>query len=152
MAKITKYFTLEELCVTSTGIPNIPDSQAIINLTKIVLFVLNPLRIKANSAIKVISGFRCKEVNAKVKGAVNSQHIEGEATDYVISGMSPKLTFKFTAQNCNDFDQLIYEYDKDCCHVSYSDTETNRNQIMTRKVINGKYVYDIITVSEAISL
>jgi len=39
-----KYFTLEELCATKTGITNIPSWQAVENLKALVNNVLDPIR------------------------------------------------------------------------------------------------------------
>ena len=37
-------------------------------------------------------------------------------------------------------DQLIYEYDTNCCHVGYK-AAGNREQVLIRKSINGNLVY-----------
>lgn len=61
-----KYFTLEELCATKTGLTNIPNWQAVENLKALVNNVLDPLRESWGKPIIVTSGFRCKAVNDKV--------------------------------------------------------------------------------------
>ena len=39
-----------------------------------------------------------------------------------------------------EVDQLIYEYDTNCCHVGYR-AGNNRKQIMIRKRVSNKLVY-----------
>ena len=80
-----KYFTIKELCKSSTAvqkrIDNTPNSEIVNNLKQLVDQVLDPLRKRYGKPIKVNSGYRCEQLNKAVKGAANSQHIKGLAAD-----------------------------------------------------------------------
>jgi uncharacterized protein YcbK (DUF882 family) len=51
---------------------------------------LQVLRDEVKKPIKITSGYRNAEFNAKIKGAIKSRHITGEAADFKIAGMTPK--------------------------------------------------------------
>ena len=135
--KLGKYFTLEELIVTNTGLVNIPGQSERIALTNLVANVLDPLREKLGLPIKVNSGFRSALVNKAIKGSATSQHCKGEAADLDCSD-NAKL-FKLVRDNFV-FDQLIWEAGDDkqpaWVHVSYK-TQGNRGEVLRMK--NGKY-------------
>jgi len=48
------------------------------------------LRDEVKKPIKITSGYRPAELNAKVGGATKSRHITGEAADFKIEGYTPK--------------------------------------------------------------
>ena len=121
-----KYFTIDELTKTDTGLNNIPRPAHVSNLTALVTTILDPLRELFHSPITVNSGFRSKEVNEKVGGAKNSQHLMGEAVD--ITSENNELLFKLIRDNFV-FDQLINEYNFKWIHVSFSQLY-NRKQIL----------------------
>jgi zinc D-Ala-D-Ala carboxypeptidase len=81
MMKLTDNFTLEELCITNTGLPNIPRGELETRrLLMVASFLLQPLRNRFGK-INVSSGYRTDEVNAAIGGAPKSQHKEAEAAD-----------------------------------------------------------------------
>ncbi len=51
---------------------------------------LQILRDEVKKPIKITSGYRSPEHNAKVGGVKSSRHITGEAADFKIAGMTPK--------------------------------------------------------------
>lgn len=51
---------------------------------------LQVLRDEVKKPIKITSGYRSPEHNAKIGGAKASQHITGKAADIKIEGMTPK--------------------------------------------------------------
>jgi uncharacterized protein YcbK (DUF882 family) len=51
---------------------------------------LQVLRDEVKKPIKITSGYRNAEFNSKIKGAVQSRHITGEAADLKIEGYTPK--------------------------------------------------------------
>ena len=51
---------------------------------------LQVLRDEVKKPIKITSGYRSPEHNAKVGGVKSSRHITGEAADFKIAGMTPK--------------------------------------------------------------
>jgi uncharacterized protein YcbK (DUF882 family) len=138
--KLSQNFTLEELTKTNTGMANIPGQEALIKLTTLALMFLEPLRSIVAKPIKIISGYRSYQVNERVGGSDKSQHLKGEAVDIDIIGMERIDEFKRIASAMN-FDQLIYEVDSNCMHVSYVSHLENRNEVLIRKVEDGKKIY-----------
>lgn len=125
-----KYFTLEEMCVTKTGITNIPSWQAVENLKALVNNVLDPVRESWGKPIIVTSGFRCKDVNDKVGGSKNSQHTKGQAADLDIGTQEQnKELFDFICKSGITFDQLLLENRGQWIHISYN-INKNRQQIL----------------------
>lgn len=125
-----KYFTLEELCSTKTGITNIPSWQAVENLKALVNNVLEPIREAWGKPIIVTSGFRCKAVNNKVGGVETSQHTKGQAADLDIGTLEQnKELFEFICKSGITFDQLLLEDNGAWVHISYN-INKNRRQIL----------------------
>ena len=133
---ISMHFTVEELCATSTGLPNKPNVQQLVNMVYLTAYVLEPLRCAMGEPIEISSGFRSKDVNAKVGGVWNSQHVKGQAVDINIKGDLQKGRKWFDyIKNHLPFDQLILEHNKAgvyWIHVSfvYPDFGKNRRQVI----------------------
>lgn len=125
-----KYFTINELTKTSTGISNIPNAEQIANLTYLVENLLDKVREKLAMPITVTSGYRSEAVNRKVGGVANSQHTKGEAVDLVCRD-NARL---FNILKTMNFDQLIWEKGNSVqpawVHVSLKRNGINRKQII----------------------
>ncbi|TQE63716.1 D-Ala-D-Ala carboxypeptidase family metallohydrolase, partial [Leptospira noguchii] len=106
---LSKNFTLSELTVTQTGLPNVPDERQIVNLKRLCETILEPLREAIGKPIEINSGFRSPAVNRKVKGSVTSQHMAGEAADICVAGMSTLDIVKVITKLKLPFHQLINE-------------------------------------------
>lgn len=78
--KITENFTLQEMTKTNTGLENNPNAEQLENLIKLTK-ILQIIRNEYGNPIIVNSGFRSKEVNDKVGGSNNSDHLYGCAVD-----------------------------------------------------------------------
>ena len=135
---ISLHFTLEELCATSTGLPNKPDAQSTANLVHLCTNVLEPLREAMRQPVKIGSGYRSKAVNAAVGGVSNSQHMTGQAVDLCIDGDMAKgrKWFEWIRDHC-DFDQLIWEHNAKgsyWVHVSHISPAYGKNR---RQVISN---------------
>lgn len=118
--ELTKNFSLQEMTVTNSGLPNIPNEKQFDNLKNLCEKLLQPLRDKFNRPIKVTSGFRSERVNKHVGGVSSSQHCFGMAVDMVCEDNAElfnliRSRFKFT--------QLIWErgnrIQPSWVHVSY---------------------------------
>ena len=125
-----KYFTINELTKTSTGISNIPNAEHIANLTYLVENLLDKVREKLAMPITVTSGYRSEGVNRKVGGVATSQHTKGEAVD-LVCGDNAKL---FNILKTMTFDQLIWEKGNSIqpawVHVSLKRNGINRKQVI----------------------
>lgn len=128
-----KYFTIKELCKSSTaiqkGIDNTPNSEIVSNLEQLVDKVLDPLREEFGEPIIVNSGYRSPALNKAVKGAANSQHVSGQAADITAGSKFGNKRLFILAQKLNlPFDQLIDEKNYSWIHISHS--PRNRKQVL----------------------
>ena len=125
-----KYFTINELTKTSTGISNIPNAEHIANLIYLVENLLDKAREELAMPIRVTSGYRSEAVNRRVGGVATSQHTKGEAVD-LVCGDNAKL---FNILKKMNFDQLIWEKGNNIqpawVHVSLKRIGINRKQVI----------------------
>jgi zinc D-Ala-D-Ala carboxypeptidase len=146
---LTKNFTLAEMTKSETALrhdmDNTPGEQEISALKLLAEKVLQPVRDHFGRGVKVNSGFRHPEVNAKVGGSKTSDHCRGQAADIEIPGVANADLAQWIADNL-EFRQLILEFytpgipDSGWVHVSYV-AEDNKKQVMTATKQNGKTVY-----------
>lgn len=137
MTKLSKYFTLEEMTITShKNLDNIPNPIQTLNLKELCTNLLDPIREFFGLCIYVNSGYRSIELNRRVKGASNSSHLSGEAADISTkSKESNKILWncicKLSQVGLIKFDQCINEKDFSWIHISYKSEEgKNRNQFL----------------------
>lgn len=128
-----RYFTIKELCKSSTaiqkGIDNQPPSEATQNLKILVETLLDPLRQNYGKPIIVNSGYRCDALNKAVGGSKNSQHCLGQAADITAGSKFENRKLFILAQKLNlPYDQLIDEKGYSWIHISYS--KNPRKQIL----------------------
>lgn len=125
--QLSKNFTLAEMTRTSAPYENYPQVKERIALKQLVDNVLQPLRDLYGKPISINSGYRSPVVNRHVGGAVNSQHLKGEAADIDAGSREEnEKLFNLIRENFV-VDQCINEYDFAWIHVSYK-TQGNRNQ------------------------
>jgi zinc D-Ala-D-Ala carboxypeptidase len=146
---LTKNFTLEEMTKSETALrhdlENTPNEQEISAMKLLAEKVLQPVRDHFGKGVKVNSGFRNQDVNQKVGGSRNSDHIRGQAADIEIPGIPNAELAEWIKDNL-EFNQLILEFytpgvpDSGWVHVSYI-PEANRNQVLTATKKDGKTVY-----------
>lgn len=128
-----KYFTIKELCKSSTAIQrkidNTPNSEIVNNLEQLVDNILDPLREAYGKPIKVNSGYRCEALNVAVGGSKTSQHRYGLAADITTgSRLENKKLFILAKQLNLPFDQLIDEKAYSWIHISFS--KNPRKQVL----------------------
>ena len=146
---LTENFTLSELTKSETALrhdmDNSPDQTAISNLQVLAVHVLQPVRDHYGKGVKVNSGFRHPDVNAKVGGSKTSDHCKGMAADIEIPGI-PNYELAYWISKNLDFTQLILEFytsgvpDSGWVHVSY-DPSNLKKQELTAVKQEGKTVY-----------
>jgi len=146
---LTKNFTLEELTKSETALrfdlDNEPNDEQLANLVALCECVLQPVRDHFGKGVKVNSGLRTPEVNAKVGGSKTSDHCKGMAADIEIPGIANAELAKWITDNL-EFRQVILEFytpgvpDSGWVHVSYNSGD-NKKQVLTATKQNGKTVY-----------
>lgn len=136
-----KYFTMQELTRTSTGIRNVPGRQERESLILLVEKVLDPLREAYGEPIKVTSGFRSPAVNRKVGGVINSHHVRGMAADITSMSDDPKENrriLELAKKIGIKYTQLINEYpdrqgNPNWVHISYDPENLKCQNLTIRK-------------------
>jgi uncharacterized protein YcbK (DUF882 family) len=146
---LTANFTLEEMTKSETALrhdmDNTPGEAEIANLKALAENVLQPIRDHFGKGVKVNSGFRHPEVNAKVGGSKTSDHCQGQAADIEIPGVPNADLAQWIVDNL-DFRQVILEFytpgvpDSGWVHVSYVAGD-NKKQVLTATKKDGKTVY-----------
>lgn len=121
--KKMKYFSIKELCRSEDaekhGIDNTPSEEAKINMENLIVEVLDPCREKYGKPITVNSGYRSRQLNAKVGGVDTSDHLTGEAADITGGSVAEnRKIFKILVEN-GKFDQIIWEKGGQWVHVSW---------------------------------
>jgi zinc D-Ala-D-Ala carboxypeptidase len=146
---LTTNFTLAEMVKSDTALrhdmDNTPGEVEIANLKTLCEKVLQPVRDHFQTGVKVNSGFRHSEVNAKVGGSKTSDHCKGQAADIEIPGIANADLAVWIMDNL-DYTQLILEFytpgvpDSGWVHVSY-DPANLKKQNLTATKKDGKTVY-----------
>ena len=114
-AKLSPHFTLGELTKSGSHpeVYNIPSHEAIANLKRLCTW-LEVLRERAGTPIIINSGYRSPQLNRKIGGANNSNHLTGCAVDIRTSGMEQAICYaailiNYAKESQHDFDELLIE-------------------------------------------
>jgi uncharacterized protein YcbK (DUF882 family) len=140
-AKLSKNFTWSEITksdvATRYRIQNaITDWDVRDNIIALVENVLQPLRDAWGQPLFINSGYRCKELNAKVGGVATSQHCKGQAAD--VGCGDPLALARLVKKMDLVYDQMgIYPT---FVHLSYKDEGENRMQIFYSSKYKGEKV------------
>jgi zinc D-Ala-D-Ala carboxypeptidase len=147
--QLTNNFSLAEMVKSDTALrhdmDNTPGEAEIANLKTLCEKVLQPVREHFKTGVKVNSGFRHPEVNAKVGGSKTSDHCKGQAADIEIPGVANADLAVWIMDNL-EYTQLILEFytpgvpDSGWVHVSY-DPANLKKQNLTAAKQGGKTVY-----------
>lgn len=147
--QLSKNFSLEEMTKSETALrhnmDNTPGTTEIASLVVLCEKVLQPVRDHYAKGVKVNSGFRHPEVNAKVGGSKTSDHCKGMAADIEIPGVPNHQLAEWISKNL-EFTQVILEFytpgvpDSGWVHVSY-DPANLKKQELTAVRRDGKTVY-----------
>ena len=112
-------------------------------------YTLIQLKKPENLGLKLTGGWRSAELIKKCKEKLNivmspKGHPDGECADITRAPWSNLMLFCVlkTLQEAGyiEFDQLIYEYDTNCCHAGYR-AGANRKEVKIRNKVNGEFVY-----------
>ena len=115
-AKLSPHFTLGELTKTSHKVYNIPSHEAIENLKRLCVW-LEYLRKRYNEVVVINSGYRSPQLNRKVGGQPNSNHLTGCAVDIRVANNEQLIQYaailiQYANETQQDFDELLLEKNK----------------------------------------
>ena len=146
--KLSKHLDLSEVIRSESakrnGISNMPTPEHIANFMLLAEKIFEPIREHFGIPIRISSGYRSKELNAKIGGSATSQHCKGQAIDIDMdeTSITNKQVFDYIKDNL-PFDQLIYEFGDSSnpawVHVSY--VPRGRGQILKAVKIKGQTKY-----------
>lgn len=111
---LSAHFTLDEFTVSQTasrlGLDNTPPADVLERLKHTALG-LEGVRILLGVPIIVTSGYRSPEVNKATGGSKTSQHMTGEAADFVAPAYGrPSTVMARIIESGIDYDQCILEF------------------------------------------
>ena len=145
--KISRNFSTEDFSASETakkyGIVNqITTTEQRDAIFALVRKVLQPLRDLYQKPMKVNSGFRTPELNARVGGVATSQHCKGEAADIETGNHTESYRLarlaKTTPAIFKEIDQMILY--PTFVHFSHRLKGKQRNQIIYNKTYKGRWV------------
>jgi zinc D-Ala-D-Ala carboxypeptidase len=148
--KLTEHFSLSELLASQTATRRgfveqfKPSDFVIDNLKMVCVEVLEPLRKEIGLPITISSGYRCFKLNKAVGGAVNSQHLIGQAVDIAVVGMNTMEIVAALKKANIEFDQCIEEFG-DWVHISFN-KDNNRGEYLQARRVKGKIRYSSLIV------
>lgn len=141
MKNISEHLTYREVTYSNDakkyGIENIPNEQQLENIIFWAINIFEPVRRHFRTAIHCNSVFRSEQLNKKIKGAKNSQHLanNGAAGDLDADyyGRLTNIEIFNYIKDYLEFDQLIWEFGTDeepaFVHCSWNEGK-NRNMIL----------------------
>lgn len=151
--KLTEHFALEEFLISQTaarkGIDNSPTPEHLENLRR-VADVLEKIRERFNSVIRISSGYRSARLNAAVPGSSKtSAHCKGLAVDFIIPGIPNIDVCRWIAANLQQLqiDQVIYEFGPTgWVHVGLADNPRHQQLTAVKGAHGTEYLPGIVEV------
>ncbi len=126
---LSPHFTLAEFLVSDTaerrGIDNDPPLEVVQALKRTALG-LEAVRVRlGGTPIIITSGFRCLDLNRAIGSKDNSQHVKGEAADFIAPRFgTPQEIVAALRDSGIEYDQLILEFatrGRGWVHMSFTD-------------------------------
>lgn len=121
--QITQHFNLDELTTTSNK--KLRDKNYQYGLSKmtqmnILAHFAEQVRLIVGCPMQITSGIRCEELNVAVGGSKTSQHLKGEAIDFIPTKIKIQTAFDKIRKSNLEFGQLIIEKSgtKEWIHIS----------------------------------
>lgn len=123
--QLSEHFTLEEATISQTasreGIDNSHPSDEVIISAGRTAVRMEKVRAVLNHPVSVNSWIRCLELNRALKSKDSSQHVKGEAVDFICPAFGSPLQICQALVKVKDllrWDQLILEHT--WVHISWN--------------------------------
>ena len=134
MSLTINYFFVSDTAIR-LGIDNHTTDPTILKNLSIVADKIQEIRDLLGYPIKINSAYRCLEVNRAIGSKDTSQHLKGQAVDFICPKFGTPQDIFLTLKNNNIIiDQCLLE--NTWIHLSIK-SNNNRNQFA--KLINGKF-------------
>ena len=121
------YFSEDELrCQCGCGVYKFNET---------VLSILNSIRRDCGFPLPVTSGYRCLDLNRRLKSSDTSQHVSGQAADIELPGISNYDLGVWIKNNC-EYDTVLLEFYKEgipssgWVHVSYVEGNNRKRALI----------------------
>lgn len=114
------------------NIDNWPKDADIMDNIIFTMECLDKIREDYGQPLYITSGYRCEELNERLKGSKTSQHMKGQAADIQLGSIEKNRAFFNWCQcNINDLpiDQLIDESNYSWVHCSFK-KDGGRKQVL----------------------
>lgn len=100
---MTQHFTLNEF--TALDAARLPD-LVLINLSRLMDLMEKVRTLCGDNVVTITSGYRSPEHNARIHGSRSSQHVSGEAADFVVSNVKAIEVWKTLLEATHLHDEL----------------------------------------------
>ena len=126
---LSEHFSLAEAIHSQTacrnGIDNTPPGN-IIETMKVTAEGMEKIRALLGKSIIVSSWYRCPDLNKAAGGAVTSQHLKGEAVDFICPEFGTPLDVcKKVIDSGIRYDQIIFEFT--WVHISFAENPRHQS-------------------------
>ena len=146
--RISPHFMLSEFTRSKTAdekkIDNIPSVEQIKNITALCKIVLERVRKHFNKPVYITSGYRSKELNKAIGGSRYSQHMKGEAADFVVKDILTPKVFDFLIKSTISFDQCIFEKKGKSEWIHISHKRNRKEKLKAAPDETGRMVYHAV--------
>lgn len=146
--RISPHFQLKEFTKSKTAdekkINNTPSVEQIKNITALCKIVLEPVRKNFGMPIYITSGYRSKELNKAIGGSLYSQHMKGEAADFVVKDIPTPKVFDYIVSHSILFDQCIYEIKGKSEWIHISHKRNRKEKLKASPDETGRMVYHAV--------
>lgn len=142
--RLSDNFWLNEFLFSETaarhGHPLVPDKKQVNYLVQLVRMTLQPIRNLLQRPVVITSGYRDEWLNTMIGGSQNSQHMKGQAADFIVPGMTPHQVCEKIVEAGIPFDQLISEFGQ-WTHISNVPGPAIRREVLTARSMDGTTTY-----------
>jgi len=141
---LSPHFMLHEFTKSATAakhqLNNTPREEfELANLRALAANILEPARAIIGAPIIITSGYRCATLNRLIGGAARSQHMLGEAADFIVQGFDMEaVALLLSTSRALPYDQLVYEVREredaaPMCwvHISHKRMGRNRREVLS---------------------